>query len=154
MPSYLFMRVASGLTPGDNRAYEALKKFKEGSHVRVDIAQVRSPAQLRKWWAMIDDAWENLPDELQRHYGDKYGLHAALLCHLGYCTEFRRKHPDGTETIIQRPKSIALGNMPDEEFDPLFDKGATTLEDTLGADRGTLRGEAAETSSERNLRGI
>lgn len=129
---YPFMRVASGLSPASDIAWSALRKIKEGDTVRVEIATMRSPEQLRKWWARMDRAFENLPDNVQNHYGDRQGLHAAVLCHLGYCTEITKEAPDGSKTVIQRPNSIALGNMDSGRFTELFDKAGNLLADTLG----------------------
>lgn len=142
MPSYSFMRVTTGLKPDGEAAYEALKKIKEGSVVRVEIHSMRSPAQLRCWWALIGKAFDNLPEEMQRHYGDKQGLHAAVLCHLGFCVEMIRRPQGGTETLIQRPKSIALGNMDATEFNELFDRASDLLAKTLGVTPDSLRSEA------------
>lgn len=128
---YPFMRVASGLSPASDLALDAVRRIKEGDTVRVEIATMRSPDQLRKWWARMDRAFDTLPDGTQKHYGDRKGLHAAVLCHLGYCIEIRRKQGD-TETIIQRPQSIALGNMAPERFTELFDKAGLLLAETLG----------------------
>ena len=135
-----------GLTPADDTASRLRFLKKPGMTVRAEMSEVRSPQQLRMWWAQMDVAFENLPDGVQKHYGDKHGLHAAALCELGYCTEVRRKHKDGSETIIQRPHSIALGNMPQERFNELFNKASDLLAATLGTDAQSLRREAAESS--------
>lgn len=158
MALHRFMRVAAGCSPADGRAWAAVKRFNEGEEFLADIPDPRSQPQLRLWWALMDKAFENLPEGLQSEYGDRHGLSDAVLCRLGYCRELRRESPDGTVTIIQQPKSIARSRMGQEEFNGLFDKANELLAQTLGIDADTLRGEAAdhpaETPSERNLRGI
>lgn len=143
---HVFMRVSTGLKPANKAAYEALQKYKEGQYVRVEIAQVRSPEQLRKYWALITLAWQN-----QEAYATKEDLSSAALCAIGHCYTVKRG-----DVVIERAKSIAFGNLPQAEFNQIYDAVRDLLARTLGITADDLSREAAEpeppmTDSERYL---
>lgn len=140
----LLTRVTTGFAPGDKIAWEQMQKFAVGKDVLCDIKQVRSPDQLRLYWALITKAWEN-----QESYATKEDLSAAALCSIGHCYTVKRG-----DVVIERAKSIAFGNLEQDQFNEIFNAVAELLARTLGVTPDSLRGEAAETESERLLRGI
>jgi hypothetical protein len=135
MTSSLWQVDANGhLVPADDAAAKVRARRKPGAFLKADVSEVRSPDQLRKYWALITKAWEN-----QDHYATKEDLSAAALCAVGHC--YRIVRPDGS--VVERPKSIAFGNLPQDEFNQIFDAVAKLLAETLGVTPDALRGEAA-----------
>jgi hypothetical protein len=100
------------LVPVDEPGHKAIKKMKPGQTMCVDIRRVRSPRQLRLYWALINKIWEN-----QTRFAVRQDLSDAIKCALGHCTELRLSN----SVVIQRPKSIALGNLPAGEFNQFID---------------------------------
>ena len=131
------------LTPADDTAAGLKARRKPGAHVRADMSEMRSPSQLRMYWALITKAWEN-----QDAYATKEDLSAAALCHIGHC--YRVQGKGGV--VIERAKSIAFGNLPAEEFNQIFNAVSDLLATTLGVTTDSLRGEAAESPLDKYLR--
>lgn len=128
-----------------DEAAEKIASRRKGKFVRADVSEVRSPEQLRLYWALIGKALEN-----QEAYATKEDLSAAALCAIGHC--YRIVKPDGS--VIERAKSIAFGNLPQAEFNQIYNAVADLLAKTLGVTPDTLCGEAAGppmTDSERYL---
>lgn len=121
------------LEPADEAADKLRIRKRPGTTVRADVSEVRSPDQLRLYWALITKAWEN-----QDAYASKEDLSAAALCHIGHC--YRVQGKDGV--VIERAKSIAFGNLPQNEFDQIFNGVSKLLADTLGVTVEDLRGES------------
>lgn len=121
------------LEPADEAAVRICAK-RVGEVIRADMTPMRSPDQLRLYWKLIDTALQN-----QSGYATKEDLSAAALCHIGHCHTVKNR--DGT--TVQRPKSIALGNMEPAEFNQIFDAVAKLLADTLGITVETLNAEVS-----------
>lgn len=144
LPSYVFLGVVvvttslwvasdHSLMPSDEAAAALCAKLKVGQIVRADVSRVRSPDQLRLWWALVQLAFD-----AQSYYGTLEDFAAAVKCALGHCHVVVR--PDGS--VIQRPKSIALGNLSQEAFNQFFDAAEKLLSEKMGVTVESLREES------------
>ena len=107
MTQTLFTKRLGALRPADDAAMEALEKIKAGETVRVEFKRVRNPRQHRLFFALLKIAFDN-----QSHYSTQEALRKAFLVHAGMFEQFTMK--DGT--VVATPKSMAFGNMPNDEF--------------------------------------
>lgn len=140
----VWQKTATGAIPADPNAERIYNRTKVGAHFRMDDpVTVRSPAQLRLYWALMDVACDN-----QSIYADAEELSDAVKCELGYCHTIVR--PNGDR--IQRPKSIALGNMSAEKFNAFFEAVLELLARTLGVTTDDLRREASDSTLPRYIR--
>jgi len=139
----LLTRVSSGLAPDGKQAWDDLQKLRVGLSYLCDVKLARSPQQLRLYWALITKAWEN-----QSGYATKEDLSAAALCAIGHC--YRIKH--GDDVVIERPKSIAFGNLDQAEFNQIYDAVADLLAEKLGVTVESLRQEAADSTLPASIR--
>lgn len=124
----------SGLVPGDEEAAKLCAKLKLGQQVRVEVTRLRSPDQLKLWWALVDLAFSH-----QSYYATKEDFADAIKCALGHCHVITM--PDGR--IVQRPKSIALGNMKQADFQQFFDATEKLLAEKMSVTVDSLRAEAS-----------
>ena len=113
MPSILLRRHLGSLKPVNRDAYEFIEKIKPGQIVRGDLKRVRNPRQHALYWAAI-----NLCFEHQERYATRQQLHNAIKVAVGYYDE--QPGPGGRTLTV--PKSIAFGNMPQDEWEAFFDK--------------------------------
>lgn len=134
----IWTATTAGLMPGDVKAAELCRKLKVGQQVRAEITRIRSPDQLRLWWALMDKAVDN-----QGFYANAEDLSDAVKCHLGHC--YTLTLPTGA--TVQRPKSIALGNMGQDEFNALFDAAQKLIAATLGVTVEDLNAEILPASA-------
>lgn len=134
--TYSLWKVASKTTlePADDAAAAVLAARKTGQFVRAEVASVRSPEQLRLWWALITAGWG-----AQDFYATTEDFAAAVKCALGHA--YVVVQPDGT--VIQRPKSIALGNMKSDSFNEFMDATTKLLAEKMGVTVDSLRAEAS-----------
>ena len=127
MPYSIWRKTEHGLVPADEHSEAAFARLKVGQYMRADeTARVRSPEQLRLYWALIELALAN-----QDKYATKEDLSDAVKCALGHC--YRDEYTvKGQKIVRERAKSIAFGNMPQEEFGVFFDAAQKLLAETLG----------------------
>jgi hypothetical protein len=116
MPTYLFTRTLAGLAPLNDDARDWLRRKKVGAIIKGEFVEPRNGARLRKYWALIDLVYDNLPDRsgfaTREHFED------ALRIGAGYFDMVEL--PSGKKW--PRPKSIAFASMPEPEFQTLMDK--------------------------------
>lgn len=137
MTTSIWTATTAGLMPGDERAAELCRKLKIGQQVRADVVRMRSPEQLRLWWALMDKAHDN-----QDFYANAEDLSDAVKCHLGHCYTVTLTNG----STVQRPKSIALGNMGQDEFNLLFNAAQKLIAETLGVTVDELSAEITSKS--------
>lgn len=113
MPSVLLQRHLGSLRPCDALGAQQIDKIKPNEVVRAEIKRVRNPKQHRLYWAAI-----NLCFMHQDRYATAEQLHNAVKVWLGYYEEM----VDRTGKRIAIPKSIAFGNMPQDEWEQFFDR--------------------------------
>lgn len=109
----IFRRIHNGLIPIDDDALAFLNALAYGADVVMKclLKRQRSVRQHRLFFAMLKRVFEN-----QDYYPTLDALRHELLIKLGRIDSYEAK--DGTLRII--PKSIAFGNMTQEDFQSLM----------------------------------
>lgn len=108
------------LSPAHESDLEAIKKLPNGQPVRVKVTRIRNVDHHRKWWALVNhafDCWE--PDEgnlVGEKNLDRFRKDLIILA--GFYEQHVRL--DGSTRI--EPKSISFANMDQDEFELLYDK--------------------------------
>jgi len=122
----ILIRAIHGLIPGDSDSVEWYKKIKLGSAVRVTATTVRNYAFLKKYFALLNVAYDNWePGEVSSKHGvpeknfEQFREDLTILC--GYFKVVQRV--DGSTRI--KGKSISFAKMESEEFEKLYN---TTLD--------------------------
>jgi len=123
------MRIPQGLMPAHDSDREKLKAIPHGKPVRVKVTQVRNYEFLKKYFALLNyayEVWEPLEPKASKLLSiidmqpqksfDCFRSDVIILA--GYYTATYRLNGD----IKLEPKSIAFGNMTEDEFEELFSK--------------------------------
>lgn len=139
----LWIATDSGLAPSDEEAAKLCAGLKPGQQVRAEVVRMRSPEQHRLWWALV-----TLAHGHQSYYATVKDFADAIKCALGHCHVITL--PDGT--IVQRPKSIAFGNMKQTAFNEMFNATEKLLAEKMGVTVESLRAEASLPAYIRNGR--
>lgn len=109
----------NGLVPCDDDSYDAKSKLKLGEVYQVEIKKHRNYQFHKKYFALINLAWEYLPEKLTLHYVTKHNFRKDLEMCAG-C--FERIYSVEREEFIEQHKSIAFDKMSAEEFEELYER--------------------------------
>lgn len=119
----IFLAKAAGgyLVPVDEQSTEAITKLKAGQGVKVTIKRVRNIGHHRKLFALLNlafDAWEPVEqqykgEKVEKNF-DQFRNDIVVLAGYGEASyNFRGE-------VRVRAKSIAFGNMSQDEFEGLY----------------------------------
>lgn len=133
---FLVQRTFNTLKAVDDQGREALSKIKPGKFVLVEVRQARNPRQHALYWALVDLIYQH-----QSRYATNQQVSNALKVAVGCCDEMRNKHGE----IVAVPRSIAFGNMPQDEFEQFLIQAIKyTVENFLPVTEGVLRAQLEE----------
>lgn len=102
-----------GLVPTDAAGEEALRKFKDGAHVTVEVKQPRNPYHHRLFFALLHKVFEN-----QERFPTEDHLRLALTYEAGYVKEYAMR--DGL--LLTVPDSISYEEMDQKAFEDYFNR--------------------------------
>ena len=153
MTDCYLIRTEVGFIPADEAAREAIKHVKLGDTAKVKLTKARNYLFFKKWWALVNFAYEHW-EEPEPEYSPKM---AALIKSSGILPKknldrFRKDiiiltgHYDRffrvNGAVQVEPKSIAFGNMSEDEFVDLYNKTIQVVLDHIlvNYDEDTLRG--------------
>jgi len=108
---YYFRKSKLSLVPADDKAIKKISKIAINDIVSVDIKQVRSYPQLKRFFKFVQITFE-----MQDHFTEKEAYRRWLAIKAGYYTTI--VYPDGT--VVLDSDSIAFDNMEEAEFIKLF----------------------------------
>lgn len=142
-----------------------MDKLEEGATYNVSLAKDRSPETHKHFFAVLADAYHQIPDERQ-HWRDPEHLRKVLLCQVGWCNQtdtvlsseedalkyaavidqldpYSVKQVEGNIVRHWIPKTMAVargnnGGMSAKDFQRVKQKIFDILDDYLGVPRGTL----------------
>ena len=99
---------------------EQKKSLKRGSVVQCTIVEHRNYAFHRKYFALINCAWEYLTEEQQAFfYNNKDSFRKSAEIAAGHCEQvFNRTRGEWLEI----PKSVAFDKMTESEFSSLYER--------------------------------
>ena len=117
MDIYL-VKTYEGLKPASEDDSDKMKSLKGGTTYRADIKQPRNYEFHKKFFAMIDVVWNNLPEHLGKGYGTKENFRYELTMRAG----FRESWTTHKGAPMWRPKSISFAKMSEHDFQTLYNK--------------------------------
>lgn len=110
------------LLPFQDSDYQIANKLKVGEETCFTLKRIRVPGFHRKYFALINLAFEN-----QAHYSDVYVFRKVMEMRAGYYTPIKTER--GHDLAI--PKSIAYSEINQDEFTELYEKVYLEVEKLL-----------------------
>lgn len=143
MTKAAFTRTLTGkLEPLDAVAQDFVNRLKPGAVVRMEVSRARNSRRFRLFWALVSvcqtNSGLNLSKEAWAQYLKVLGGHVDIVKRRG--------------DVIQLPKSIAWGKMPEAEFSEFISRlmHAITTEVIPGLPESDLRRELEALIKERD----
>lgn len=124
----------SGLTPLYGSDFEEKKKLKIGETYKVKVSRPRNPEFHRKFFALINIAYENQEVTTVFNY-----FYRWMIVQAGYYDVVT--YPDGE--ITKEPKSISFAKMSQSEFEKIYKDMVQVVITVTGADEQMINEELA-----------
>lgn len=105
-----------GLVPLYSSDYDEKKKLKLGQEYEIEIKQPRNIKFHKKFFALLNIAFENLPESMVNEYPTIDILRQALIIEAGYCDTIITLSGE----VTKKAKSISFANMDNVEFEQLY----------------------------------
>jgi len=109
-------KINGGLYPATERDEEQLGKIPQGDYLTMTFKKMRNPKQHRLYWGLLKTVYDNLPHEFDGRYMNIDAFHREVKYLAGAVETFQPL--DGAHIVSV--KSIAFGQMPQEEFEDFF----------------------------------
>lgn len=114
------LNTIAGLKPLYDEDYEEKKKLKLGEVYEVTIKQPRNLAFHRKYFALINLAWEYQSEKVVEHFHHNQELFRKTVeVAAGWCDVM---YSISRKEWIEIPKSISFDKMDNNEFTLLYDR--------------------------------
>jgi len=136
----LMRKVGPSLRPDGEAAWEVFDTIRTNKAVVVTVDQPRNPEQLRDYWVMAQIAADHSDEFEDKDDAD----HFARTSTPWMRKEYETRERDGTLKVRIRPKSIAIGSMPQEEFDRFYQRAIELWSQKIGADVQAMMRELYE----------
>lgn len=125
------VRTSLGLQAYGDDDYELLHKIKVGSIVKAKIVQPRNVKFHRKFFSMINAAWDCLTEQQRINLRSKENFREQLLI----CSGFSEPLFDiNGQKFLERAKSISFSKMDEPAFNEVYSKVLDTILTLLVAD--------------------
>lgn len=108
---------ARGLIPMYDDDYDEKKRLKIGEVYRVEIKLYRNYQFHRKYFALLNCAWEYLTEKQQQFIKSKDGFRKTLQIEAGW---YNPTYSIKRKEFIEESKSIAFDEMDEAEFETLY----------------------------------
>ena len=111
---------SDGFRPATDEDYELKKKLKRGSVVKCTIVEFRNYAFHRKYFALINCAWEYLTEQQREFFYDNVeSFRKTVEVSAGHCEPVYNRTRNEWYDI---PKSISFDKMSESEFEILYER--------------------------------
>jgi hypothetical protein len=111
---------AAGLVPMYDSDYDEKKKLKIGQAYRADIRLARNLQFHRKYFALINCAWEYLDEKAREFYGEnRDGFRKTLEIAAGW---YEPVYDLQKRDFIHAPRSISFSSMRADQFEQLYSR--------------------------------
>lgn len=120
---YYFRKARVSLVPADEKCLKRLKKIVEGDVISLEIKQVRSYPQLKRFFSFV-----KITFDIQDHFTEIEAYRRWLTIKAGYYTTI--VYPSG-EAVLDSD-SIAFDSMEEEDFIKLFSSCVNVFLKELG----------------------
>jgi hypothetical protein len=124
----------------DHDSEDAIKKVSEGEVVQAKSIDQRNYEFHKKYFALINIAWQNLPERFDSYFGTSDDLRKELTKLAGFYNERKDFHGN----TIKEPESIAFDKMSPERFEKLYDATLDLVAKLLKTDNPTLERQIME----------
>lgn len=111
------LNTAHGLVPMYDADFDEKKKLKLGVAYLADIKVERNPLFHQKYFALINAAWECLPERQRHGFRTRELFRKYVEVAAGHCETFFS--PQRGEWV-EIPKSIAFDKVDDAEFEDIY----------------------------------
>lgn len=108
-----------GLVPCDDNDFEVKKRLKIGETYEVSVVRFRNYQFHKKYFAMINCAWEYLDERQTRFFRSKEVFRKTMEVSAGHCEKI---YSVRMKSWIDIPKSIAFNKMSATEFEDLYNE--------------------------------
>ena len=115
----LLKNTSSGLIPIYDDDYEEKKKLKIGQVYEVSIKLVRNYEFHKKYFALINCAWEYLTEPQAEFYKNKEIFRKIIEVVAGHCEKW---YSPELKKWVEIPKSISFDKMDNAEFQDLYSR--------------------------------
>jgi hypothetical protein len=112
------VKTKRGFIPATEEDREKIGKIEHGEVVMCESSDARSKGHHRKFFAMIKLCWDNLPEQLDKHFPTPDDLRYELIRRAGFYTQYT----DFKGNVVYRPESIRFDSMGQERFNDLYDR--------------------------------
>ena len=118
------VRTSLGLQAYGDEDYELLRKIKIGSVVKAKIVQPRNVKFHRKFFAMINAAWDCLTEQQRKNLRSKETFREQLLIVSGFSEPL---YDFNGRKFLERAKSISFAKMDEPAFNEVYSKVLDTV---------------------------
>ncbi len=118
------VRTSLGLQAYSDEDYEELKKIKVGSVIKAKIVQPRNVKFHRKFFSMINAAWDCLTEVQRFNLRSKDTFREQLLITSGFAEPL---YDINGQQFLERAKSISFAKMDEPAFDKVYSKVLDTI---------------------------
>ena len=127
------LNTAFGLIPCYDDDFDEKKRLKEGEYYMADITTVRNPKLHRKYFALINLAWDYVPGIQQEflYNNDKKVFRKTIEVAAGHCEVI---YNIKLETFTHIPVSISYGTLDNLAFEKLYNSVLDVLYATVFKD--------------------
>ena len=109
----------SGLVPCDDNDYEEKKKLKLGEVYQVTISRPRNYEFHKKYFALINCAWECLNEKQTEFFKDINNFRKTMELNAGHCETI---YSIERKEFIEQVMSISFDKMDNDEFESLYNR--------------------------------
>lgn len=99
--------------------YEKARRIKQNTILKCNIVKPRNIHFHRKFFALINTAWDYLTECQERIYGTKEAFRKTLTVAAGYYEPVMDMEE---QRFVKAPLSIAFSSMTEDEFSELYEK--------------------------------
>jgi len=111
---------ADGFKPATDEDYEQKKSIKNGTVCECVIKEYRNYKFLKKYFSLINCAWEYLTEEQQEFfYGSKDSFRKTVEISAGHCEPVYNR---SRNEWLDMPKSVAFDKLTEAEFSQLYER--------------------------------
>lgn len=118
------VRTDYGLQPYGDEDHEALRRIKPGAVVKARVTKVRNVKFHRKFFALINAAWDCLTEEQRKNLRSRETLREQLLIVSGFSEPL---YDINGEKFMERARSISFAKMDEREFDTVYGRVLDTV---------------------------
>ena len=139
-------KVGTVLRPSDDESAELLRKIAPGQPMRWTVHPKRNVRQHRLYWALVNLAHDNLPEDIAANWPTPELLSDGIKMACGLVEP--RLNPKTGDTFLKL-KSIAFDEMDQLEFQTFFEMALEVIATKLipGVDLEAIRGEAMDAAA-------